>query len=180
MLRISRLKFLLACLAAVGIQAYFLFSRWGSHFEHITGAEVFDLQPFLTPKEIYAQLPAYTEQAIAVYWKFVALDYLFPVTGALSVVLLLGMILSKSKAAVSKGLLKSRLWLVPLGIIPFDWLENTGFVFLIANFPARFWSVARYTCWSKYTKMLFVVLLNIVLLVAVLSFLWERFFKSKK
>ena len=179
-LRISNLKVLSLCLFTVVVQGYFLFSRWGSHFKQLTGEKVFDLQPSLTPNQIYEQLPKYTEEAIAVYWKFVALDYLFPVTGALSVVLLLGIMLARGKSAISTKMLKSRVWLIPFGIIPFDWLENTGFIFLVHNFPVKSWNLAQCTCWCKYSKMLFVFLLNGVLIIGLVTFFWERVANRQK
>ena len=179
LLNISNIKYFLLILMANGVQAYFLFSQWGNRFYQITGEKVYDLQPFLTPDVLYQQLSKYTDEAIAVYWKFVALDYLFPVTGALANVVLLGMILRRCNSSLAGTLLKTGLWLVPLGIIPFDWLENTGFIFLIRSFPDTLLWLARITCWSKYCKMFFVLSLNIVVVVGVATYLWEKLFSKK-
>jgi hypothetical protein len=180
LLRISTRWVFVCILGMVGIQSYFLFFRWSPYFTLNTGVKVFDLQPLLTPEDIYAQLPAYTEEAITVYWKFVALDYVFPVTGALSVLILLVMMFRASTSTFSKGMFKARLWLVPLGIIPFDWLENTGFIILIRLVPTKAWNLAQYICWCKYAKMLCVVLLNAVLLAGVAMFVVERILKLRR
>jgi hypothetical protein len=179
LLGISTLWGFIFILAVTGIQSYFLFFLWGPFFTLNTGVKVFDMQPLLTPENIYAQLPSYTEEAIAVYWKFVALDYVFPVTGALGVLVLLVMMCRACTSAFSKTMFKARLWLVPLGIIPFDWLENTGFIILIRLFPVKAWNLAQYVCWCKYAKMLCVVLLNAVLLAGVVMLVVERIIKPR-
>lgn len=180
LLRISTPWVFVCILGTMGIQSYFLFSRWSPSFTSKTGVKVFDLQPLLTPDDIYAQLPAYTEEAIAVYWKFVALDYVFPVTGALSVLILLVMMFRAGTSVFSKKMFNAKLWLVPLGIIPFDWLENTGFIIIIRFFPTKAWSLAQYTCWCKYSKMMCVMLLNIVLFIGAVTFVVERILKFRR
>ena len=115
----------------------------------------FDMQNDLTPTQLFAQLAVWSEQSFARYSWFQAVDFLFPLVGGLMSATLaaLGLRLLSPKyysIAVAK-----KLFLLFFIATCFDWLENAGFIWVLAAWPEESMQAARFAITAKKLKLFF-------------------------
>jgi hypothetical protein len=147
-------------------------------FERIVGAQLFDLQNDLTVGQVFEQLRNYNESAIALYYAFVFIDFLFPVFASLT----LG-----SASAFAIRYLSSKWYdkinsfnLFAVYFIPtmFDWIENLSAITVINAYPNEWTAVAGLLVIAKKGKLATLMALQLIswtfLLVALLKWIGAK------
>lgn len=109
-------------------------TAFDTHFRSISGLPLLDLQNDLRPGELMttstalSQIQTYTVEARSTYWTFFVLDCLAPpvVFGAYAI--LWASLLARCRTPFAERALRRGVLLLPLGVGPFDWGENLGYV----------------------------------------------------
>ena len=132
------------------LQAMFQIAR---RFEAETGFQPFDLQNGLTPQQVLAQLPAYTDHARQLYFGFTALDYIFPFAGALFMSGIAAFCLRRSFPQLYAALVARNL--LPLLMLAslFDWCENVAAITAILSWPDTTTAMATAIVVAKKLKL---------------------------
>jgi len=167
--------FIFSAILAFG-SLFIVFFNINDAFEIIVGAQLFDFQNDLTTERIFEQLPNYSESAVALYYAFVFVDFLFPFFAALTIA---------SASAFAIRYLSSRWYgkinelnLFTLYFVPtlFDWCENISAIAVISAYPNEFTLVAGVLVLAKKGKLATVMTINLIgsafLLLALLK--WIR------
>lgn len=99
------------------------------------GHEPFDMQNTLTAPAIEAQLSAYTSASFSTYWKFTAVDFIFPFAGGLFTASILAFAIRSLFPTLYATLTSKNL--LPLFMLPtlFDWLENISVISVLLRYP---------------------------------------------
>lgn len=117
------------------------------------GYPPFDLQNFLTPEELLAQLPQYSDDAISLYLAFTTSDYLFPLFAGLFLATLWAFVLRHTKPRLyDTGVQKNRFVLLLIPTL-LDWLENILLLTAIMMWPETPGMVAEAAVIAKQAKL---------------------------
>ncbi|CAA9357896.1 MAG: hypothetical protein AVDCRST_MAG93-7468, partial [uncultured Chloroflexia bacterium] len=101
----------------------------GDRFAAVTGGyRPFDLQNPLGRGDIMAQLPTYSATSRNLYWIFIGADMIFPLVGAVPLMLLLSRVLQAIEEPWSAIASNRGLALTPFLLTVLDWVENAFFV----------------------------------------------------
>ena len=145
-------KILLAFLATfVALQG--LLRIDGMFPEHAGGAQPFDMQNDLTVDAIFSQLAAYSDTAFGLYWQFTAIDYFFPVFGALFQAALTAVLLRYAVPDFWRTIESRKLILLMLLPAAFDWLENITLLLTMLAWPEEWQIMATAAVAAKKAKL---------------------------
>lgn len=171
--------FIFSAILAFG-SLFIVFFNINDVFEAIVGAQLFDFQNDLTVEQVFEQLPNYNESAIALYYAFVFIDFLFPVFASLT----LGAASAFAIRYLSPGWYGkiNGLNLFAVYFIPaiFDWLENFSAIAVINAYPNELTLAAGLLVIAKKGKLTMVMIMQLVswtfLLLALLKWIWTFLF----
>lgn len=104
-------------------------------FEAITKVPVYDTQNDLTPGLILEQLPLYQGEALTVYYRFAAVDFVFPFAGSLFFAVLWTLLLRLNTWSIAQRLLMWNFPLVVFLVTVIDWCENIAILVLLSGSP---------------------------------------------
>lgn len=113
----------------------------------------FDMQNTLESAQVFAQLNVWSDAAFDLYTLFQVIDYFFPLFGGL----MMGAVFAFSLRTLAPGLYetaRTRNWFL-IFMVPTlcDWLENIGFLGVIAAWPEQSTLFATLAITAKYGKL---------------------------
>jgi hypothetical protein len=124
------------CITVIFSVALFALTQISTTFASISGGhEPLDMQNTLTAPAIEAQLSAYTTASFSTYWKFTAVDFIFPFAGGLFTAAIFAFAIRSLSTALYAKLTSKNL--LPLLMLPtlFDWLENISIISVLLRYP---------------------------------------------
>jgi hypothetical protein len=105
-------------------------------YQAVSGGTVpFDMQFPLGAEAIGIQLALLTPESLAVYKQYLAIDFMFPIVGALFTTLLWSWVLNRIQMHSLNRFYAHGLWLLPFVPAGFDLAENVLFLRIVANAP---------------------------------------------
>lgn len=132
----SAWRYALVVLVAVGTFA--ALSSIGATFPAVAGgAQPFDLQNGLTTAEVYTQLAGWSPAAFAQYYRFSAIDWVFPLAAGLFLAATVAWCLRRSLPRAYAFAITHRLLPFLLIATACDWLENSFALGILATYPVE-------------------------------------------
>jgi hypothetical protein len=169
--------FLFSAVLAFG-SLFIVFFNINNVFEPIVGAQLFDFQNELTVDQIFEQLPNYNESAVALYYAFVFVDFLFPVFASLTLAAASAFAiryLSSEWYEKINGLNLFTVYFIPA---VFDWIENISAISVIGAYPTELTLAASVLVIAKKGKLAAVMTMQLIswffLLLALLKWVGRK------
>ncbi len=130
------------------------FGPLGSVFAELTGGELMlDFQNRLTVDDVFAQLPAYTENARQTYYAFSFVDFFFPFFAGLFQAAIAAFSLRHINRATYTWVTERNLWAVLMLATLFDWMENSFALAVVSSYPDELRTAAQLMIYAKYAKL---------------------------
>ena len=142
-----------------------------------SGGGPIDLMMFPTPAAVLAGIAAFSAEGRAFYLLVeLTYDLIYPLAYTLFYGLSLTVLL---KQVTAPGSIYRRLNVLPVAAFFFDMLENIGIVSLLASFPAQSAALAAFVSLANSLKWIFALASMAALLITLLFWLAQKFFKKK-
>jgi hypothetical protein len=152
--RVSESAPLFALTTVLAFGSLFALMRIGAAFPPAAaGAAVFDLQNTLTAAQVLEQLPGYTDQARRLYFRFTAVDFLFPFAASLFLAAIVAFCLRHGFPGLYAMALKRRLLPLVMAAALFDWIENVAVLVAITAWPGTTPAMASAIVVAKRLKL---------------------------
>ncbi len=152
-----------------------------NHFSTLTdGLGFIDMQPWLTPEELFAQIRTYSAEAVAFYLWWSVFDYAWPLLTFTTMLFISAWLFRFASAKWQQyfKFLVARAYLTVL----MDWAENIGFATMVVGLPEEPGWLAQVTLLLHAGKLFFNMAFNlgfwILLIAAIVAGLRSRLGRS--
>ena len=169
--------FLFSAVLAFG-SLFIVFFNINEVFEPIVGAQLFDFQNNLTVDQVFEQLPRYNDAAIALYYAFVFIDFLFPVFASLTLAAATAFAIRYLSSKWYEKIISLKLFAVYFIPAMFDWVENLSAITVINAYPDELTAVAGLLVIAKKGKLTTLMAIQLIswtfLLIALLKWIGAK------
>lgn len=113
----------------------------------------FDMQNTLTTEQVFSQLAGYSDAAFSSYYRFQALDFLFPLFGGLFLAAVCAFAVRHAAPRWYNFAVARNLFVLILLATVFDYLENIGLLWTVSAWPAQVQAAAMLGVTAKVAKL---------------------------